>query len=276
MGLMASCAHHVQRGGSVVTKNAANVLLLAFLVSCVGCGSSDYNNVVNRGVARIRAEAKFQGLYAPTPIPETELQIRVPVIFIHSYTPTSSHPDDGDTINRDRVRPPFLRDDALKLTYESSTPNGAGDKLPYYLYIAVNDSKPGDMEKLSDLLIGLLKSAVPDVTAQWEEIDADTPEGKAIHWRKLRATVEQDFLVKTNAGQIEKRKLPGIFEIWLHDTGKQLVMLGWRAPSEVEGPQNGEFLTVGGMAVPTENAKPDFSKWPVLTAGTLVAVEATP
>lgn len=247
------------------------------LASATGCGTSAYNSQVDRAFATLRNEAKFQGLYAPTQIPETQFSVRVPVIFTQSFTPQSAHPDDGDTINKKRMQPPFLPSDDIRLTYEGMTPGADGSNLPYYCYLAVVDAKPGDADKLADAVMSGLKQLMPDSKEKWESVDADTPEGKAIPWRKLRLTADQPFFVKVD-GKVETKNLPGIFELWLHDAGEHLVIIGWRTPSSIEGPQTGEFSLVGGIAVPTPNAKPDFTKWPVLTAGTLTtdAPVATP
>jgi len=54
------------------------------------------------------------------------------------------------------------------------------------------------------------------------------------------------------------------------------VIIVWRAPKQIEGPQQREFDSVGGMTVPVNNVKPDLSKWPALTAGTLAPLEEKP
>jgi hypothetical protein len=241
---------------------------MLLLVAVSGCGTSAYNSQVERAFAILRNQAKFQGLYAPTQIPETPYSVRVPVIFTNSYSAKSSHPDDGDTIHKQRMYPPFLPSNAIKLTYEGMTTDNEGAKLPYYCYLAVAEAKPGDADKLATTVISGLRQAMPGSKEDWEPVDADTPEGKAISWRKLRLTGDQPFFVKKD-DKVETRKLPGIFELWMHDAGDHIVMIGWRTPSSIQGPQKNEFTVVGGIAVPTDNAKPDFDKWPVLTAGTL-------
>jgi hypothetical protein len=239
------------------------------LASLSGCGTSQYNALASRGVARLRGEAKFQGLYAPAQIPGSPFSIRVPVIFTNSYTPNSGHPDDGEKIKPLRMQPPFLpAGDAIKLTYEGTTKDAEGRKVPYYCYVAAGEAKPGEVDKLARDIEAGLKQLFPEPPPAWEEVDADTPTGKAIHWRKIRAVGPQPFFVKVE-GKVEQQKLPGIFELWLHDAGDHVAIIAWRSPSAVEGPQTGEFTLVGGLAVPVDDAKPDFSKWPILTAGSL-------
>lgn len=242
--------------------------LLACLALISGCGTSDYNQLVDRGVATIRASAKFQGLFAPASIPDAPYTVRVPVIFTTSYTAQSSHPDDGDKVNAQRVQAPFLPASLpTKLTFESTVKEG-NRKLPYYCYLSVVDAKPGDFDRLAGEIAAALKQVSPDPVPAWEPIDADTPTGKAIPWRRIRAEGEQPFLVKVN-DQLEAQKLPGVYEIWLHDAGDRIAMIAWRSPKEIEGPQTDDVRITGGLALPAPNAKPDFTKWPVLTAGTL-------
>ena len=243
------------------------LLLGSLLLS--GCGTSQYNALASRGVARLRGEVKFQGLYDSAQIPGSPFSIRVPVIFTSSYTPTSGHPDDGEKINPQRMQPPFLpAGDAIKLTYEGTTKDAEDRKLPYYCYVAAGEAKPGEVDKLARDVESGLKQLFPEPPPAWESVDADTPSGKATHWRKIRAVGPQSFFVKLD-GNVERQNLPGVFELWLHDAGDHVAILAWRAPSAIEGPQTAEFTMVSGMAVPVDNAKPDFSKWPILTAGSL-------
>ena len=108
------------------------------------------------------------------------------------------------------------------------------------------------------------------------DVDADTPTGRFVHWRKIRVEGEQPFQVKTN--QVETQNLPGIFELWIHDADDYVVLIGWRTPSSIEGPSVGS----GGDAVapksrfegPPKDAKLDLSEWPTATAGTLTVKKA--
>ncbi len=247
-------------------------LLLISAIS--GCGTSEYNALINRGAARLRGQAKFQGMYLPTVIPGTQFSVRVPVIFTQSYTKDSGHPDDGDRIKPDRRQPPFMpADDTIKLTYEGMAKDPEGKTLPFYCYLAVGDAKPGDADKLANEVEAGLKKVLPEPVPTWEPVDADTPSGKAIHWRKIRMELSQPFFVKVN-GKVEKQTMPGIFELWMYDAGEHLVLVGWRAPKAIEGPQTDEFTVVNGTSVPADNAKPDLSKWPILTAGSLESEQA--
>ncbi len=253
-------------------------LLAGCATSLVGCGTGTYDSVVDRGVATIRADAKFRGLFAPVQIPEAPYTVRVPVIFPNSYTPTSSHPVDGAKIKPQRMQPPFMSaDENIKLMFEGTVKEGSSD-LPFYVYLGASPVKPGEVDKFAADIEKGVKTIVPaDQAPAWEPVDVDTPSGKALPWRKMRLTIDQPFLVKLDGDDTpEAQNMPGVLELWLHDAGDYAVMIVWRAPKQIEGPQQREFDSVGGMTVPVPNVKPDLAKWPALTAGTLAPLEPTP
>jgi hypothetical protein len=247
----------------------SKILLVAtVLLIASGCGTSDYNQLVDRGVATLRSSVKFHGLFGPSTIPGTPYSVRVPVLYTNSYNQQSAHPDDGDKINPQRLQAPFMPASLpTKLMFEGTVKEG-NRKLPFYCYITAVEAKPGDADRIASEIATGLKSVSPDQAPVWEPVDADTPTGKAIPWRRIRAEGEQPFMVKVD-DQLEIQKLPGVYEVWLHEDSDQVVMIGWRAPKSIEGPQTNDIQVSGGLVLPVPNAKPDLSKWPVLTAGTL-------
>jgi hypothetical protein len=244
----------------------------------VGCGTSTYDTVLDRGVATLRTEGKFRGLFAPVQIPDAPFTVRIPVIFTDSYTPDSSHPDDGAKILPQRMQPPFMASqNNIKLMFEGKVKEG-NETLPYYVYLGASPVKPGEVDKFADAIEKGVKTILPaDQAPTWEAIDADTPMGKAIHWRKMRVTIDQPFFINVEgADKPEVKTMPGVLELWLHDAGEYAVVIVWRAPKQIEGPQQREFESSGGLTMAVPNAKPDLSKWPILTAGTLAPVEPAP
>jgi hypothetical protein len=255
---------------------AALLISLAVLATAPGCGGSAYDSLVNRRLDQLRASAPFRILFGPTSIPDTPLKIRVPMAFRNSYTPESRHGDDGGQINPLRVQPPFLTLPGLRLCYESRVdePGGAG-KVPFYCYIAAVPQ--GNAEALAAELQTKLKETFKDTPAEWVNVDAKTPDDKALVWKKLRVTGEQPFLVR--AETTESKKLPGIFEVWIHDAKDYVVIVAWRTPQAIDGPAAAPAAIQNPLLQLTQDPKPDFSTMPALTAGTLkvdpaVAAEA--
>jgi hypothetical protein len=259
----------------------------ALALFLTGCGTSQYNALMGRRLTALRGAVKFQGLYAPTRLGDTPFSIRVPLEFEHSYEATSAHDDDGAVINPERLQPPFLKLPGFKLCYEGTTQSG-NDTLPYYCYLAAEPIQPGGADKLLAQLQAQLKAAFPppkpeaegkgDVEAalEWRPLDADTPEGLNIHWRKIRVEGEQPFMVKTG-DKVAPQKLPGIFELWAHDAGEYVVLVGWRAPKSIDAPSETKYVDPFNRP---SNLKPDLREdgMPFKTAGTLTrsAAEAAP
>jgi hypothetical protein len=236
--------------------------IAALVLACAGCGVSQYNSLIGQRLAALRSASKFEGLYAPTQIPGTPFSIRVPQAFEHSYEPNSSHEDDGGPISPDRLQPPFLKLPGLKVTYEGKATSSAGASLPFYCYLAVQPSQPGGVDKLVGQLEGQLKEKFPKAVGAWQPVDAETPEGRNVHWRSLRIEADQQFFVKSGEKAVPGN-MPAIFELWVHDAETHVVIVGWRAPKSIDGPSE-------GVAV-----KPDLSTMPAKTAGTLTS-EAAP
>ena len=270
---------------------AAALVCVGLSVVLSGCGIGDYNRLMNRRLGALRAGAKFKNLYGPTQLSGTPISIRVPIIFASSYEETSPHKDDGAVIHPDRVQPPFLKLRGFKVCYEGTVTQD-NLKLPHYVYLAAVPSQAGDADKLAAQIQADLTKAFPkpddakadDAAAAepeqqapeptWEQVDVDTPQGVYSHWRKIRVEGDQTFRVR-NSGKVEEQKLPGIFELWLHDTDNYLVLVGWRTPKSIEGPAAapaaGAVEAPGGdlLIVPPSNVKPDYSEMPARTAGTV-------
>jgi hypothetical protein len=247
----------------------ASALFAAVALLAAGCGTSQYNTLMGRRLAALRAAVKFQGLYSPTPLAGTPFSIRIPLEFERSYEANSAHDDDGAVINPERLQPPFLKLPDLKLCYEGRTKVG-NDELPYYCYLAAVPSQAGEADKLLGQLQSQLKAAFPDAPDKWQPEDAPTPEGLYIHWRKIRVEGDQPFLVKTG-DKVAPQKLPGVFELWAHDADNFVVLVGWRAPKSIDAPSTTTF--VDPFNRPT-NLKPDMAGMPVKTAGTLTGATA--
>ena len=159
------------------------------------------------------------------------VRIRVPKAFKRSFTADSS--EHGAKVGPQRIEPPFLRLPGFRLCYEGTADDAAG-LVPFYCYLCALPSKPGDADKLAAELATQLNDKFKDAKAEWEPIDAYSPDGKAKAWKKIRITGEQDFFV--NTGQKEEvKKLPGIFELWMCNAPDWIVLVGWRTPTSIDG-----------------------------------------
>jgi hypothetical protein len=246
------------------------VAAASLLAALAGCGGATYDALLNAHLSNLRSGAPFRSLWGPTEIPDTPVTIRVPMVFAKSYLPNSPHDDDKGKIKPSRLQPPFLQLPGFRMSYEG-TAAGAAGTLPYYCYLAVVPG--GDAGEIAAKLQAQLKEKFKETPDQWENVDAKTPEDKAISWRKLRVTADQPFFVNAN-GQVSEQVMPGDFELWIHEHEGQVVLVGWRAPKEIEGasPPPQETTTSQGLTLlqPPAQGKPDLGSMPALTAGTLV------
>jgi hypothetical protein len=246
--------------------------LLALLA---GCGTREYTKLMGSRADAVRTSAPFRTLFRASQLPGTPIKIRVPLIFTKSYAEGSEHPDDKGKIAPDRLQPPFLPLPGFKLCYEGMADDPQlGAKAPFYCYLAALPAKPGDADKMAADLQAQLKAKFKETPAEWDALDALTPDGKALQWKKIRVVAEQPFRVRSGE-QVASKNVPGIFELWLYDAHEYIVLVGWRAPSSIEGPSgSGATSQKAGLALPTET-KPDLQGMPVLTAGTLT-IDAAP
>lgn len=219
-------------------------------------------------VDKVRTSAAFRTLFGPSELPDTPIKIRVPMAFTKSYTEDSEHPQDGEKISPDRLQPPFLALPGFKLCYEGAANDNQYVKLPFYCYLAALPARPGDAEKLAVDLQAQLKQKFDETPAEWESLDALTPEGKALRWKKIRVVAEQPFRFLVGA-EIASKNLPGVFELWIYDAHEFIVLVGWRSPSSIDGPSPPPNPAATNPLQPPVELKPDLTAMPVLTAGTL-------
>ncbi len=249
---------------------ATTLLATCGLATLPGCGGTAYEALTNRRLDQLRASAPFRVLWGSSQIGETPVKIRVPMAYKTSYTSVSGHPDDGGRIKPDRFQPPFIELPGLQMCFEEFATATDGTRLPFYCYLAVipNGNAQTQMTQLQEAL----KAKFPDTPDSWSHVDAKTPTDRAVSWSMIRVEGDQPFYAK---GVKEPTVLPGIFELWVHDAGSYVVLLGWRTPTSIDA--KGAATAGAGnnplFQLTTQN-NPDFSTMPALTAGTL-QVEAT-
>ncbi|MEX2112240.1 MAG: hypothetical protein WD845_03595 [Pirellulales bacterium] len=244
---------------------AATLSVTVGLASLPGCGGSAYESLTNRRLDQLRASAPFRVLWGSSQIGESPVKIRVPMAYKTSYTPLSGHPDDGGRIKPDRFQPPFIELPGLQMCYEEFAGAPDGSRLPFYCYLAVipNGNAQTQMKQLQEEL----KAKFPDTPDTWSHVDAKTPTDKAVPWTMIRVEGEQPFYPKNEK---EPKVMPGILELWVHDAGSSVVLIGWRTPTSIDakgaaaaGPGTNPFAQL------TTQNNPDFSTMPALSAGTL-------
>jgi hypothetical protein len=243
------------------------VLVGAGLVVLPGCGGTAYDALLNRRLDQLRASAPFRVLWASSPVGDTPVKIRVPMAYKNSYTPLSGHSDDGGRIKPDRAQPPFIELPGLQLTYEEFASGPDGNRLPFYCYLAVIPN--GNAETQMTELQKELKAKFPNTPDTWSHVDAKTPSAKAVPWNMIRVEGDQMFYIKDAK---EPTKMPGIFELWIHDAGEYVVLVGWRTPTAIDtkGAAAAGDAVGNPLAQLVAQTRPDLATMPALSAGTIV------
>lgn len=251
-------------------------LLLSLLLS--GCGTREYNKLVNGRVALARGEAKFRTLYAPSDVPGAPLKIRIPLVFKPDqlYVATSKHGDDGNQIRPDRFQPPFLKWSGFQYCYEGRADSTDGRKYPFYCYLGAVPGTNADAEKLAAQFTSTLKETFKDAPLDWASIDCESASGIAVQWKKLRIEADQPFL-SGSGDTVTSENHPGIFEVWIAEKQNHIVVMAWRVPKAIDTPTAAPAAdaapAAGGLAalvaVQSSGAKPDTATMPILMGGTL-------
>jgi hypothetical protein len=246
------------RRAAGIRQYAVALLCLAFVALLVsGCGSGTYSDRYDRRLSELRQVSRFSVL-THDPTDDLPVNFRVPKVFEKSYALNSEDPHDhGKHVAPQIVMPPFLYSPiGFRRTYEGMN----ADKKPFYLYVWMYDAeRPKDASGGEDAVRNALRFKLNDKSADWQAVDADTPDGQTRKWKHLLLKGEQEFEIE-RSGNLQNERQDGIFDLWLYKTAGWDVMLGWRAPADVW-----DNLSVG-------DAK--LKDLPVLVAGTIEAPTA--
>jgi hypothetical protein len=241
-------------------------VLAALTLLLAGCGTSEYRQLMGKRVDQVRTGAAFRTLFGPTTIPDTPIRIRVPMVYQKSYSEDSKHARDGERINPDRFQPPFVKIPGMKLCYEGTGTDPQFGPIGFYCYLAAVPARPGDADKIAAEIQAELKQKLKETPDQWSSLDATTPDGKALQWKRIRVECDQPFFVLGMDGKTESKDVPAIFELWMYAAPDYVVFVGWRSPKSVDGPSS---TPPADSVLPTTTGKSDLSTMPVLAAGTL-------
>ena len=209
---------------------AAPASIYAFVVLVAGCGTSQYNAQLTQRIADLERDAPFLQLTAPTEIAGTTVKLSVPKVltrFITLETPDPAAP--SVKISPERVIFLPLKVPGVYCAYDAEGELSDGSKSPMVCQIAV-------LPKAAVDVAAVAAKAFPGREIKWEQIEVDAPRGeKKIVWKHLRVDADMPFDVyPKDGGMMQFKNLPGILEVWWHETDDQLVVLTWRIPQEID------------------------------------------
>ena len=254
------------------------ICVVALLAAASGCGTPAYTDLLNHRLDELRAGAPFRVLYGPTRLPDTPIQVRLPQAFRRSFVEISPHPDDGERVRADRIQPPFLKLDGFRMCYEGRGNDPNAGVVNFYCYLWAIPSKAGEADKIAADIQTKLNDAFKESKAEWQSVDAATPDGKALSWRKIRVEGPQKFAHYRNQEDKNNKasaEFPAIFELWMFDTQEYVVLIGWRSPTSVVGVAAPSKDPLELLSRPNQD-KLDLENLPILTAGSLVIAAPEP
>ncbi len=201
------------------------------LVTCSGCGTSEYKQRLSERVRQIGNETPFSRMHAAVSIPGTPLTIRLPQSVnaqpLVEGRPVTSPP------NPRRVKLPFDLP-GLKLTYEGFIVDNTGGKTAYYYYLAATKLSSVGSRDPNNALRQQLMTRFEGATVRWEDVHCHTPDGLAIQWQKTGVTGMQDFYYIDKDGNGEFLPMEGIIEVYSRREGNFMVVVVWRVPTRIK------------------------------------------
>ena len=232
-----------------VIRGDVCVVIVLVAVFCLGCGTGEYRERVERGLTQSKLQAEFDSLQPPKPIGDTPFTIRPPKLFKQS-------PDVTAETMVERTFAPFgalPEGDASTWSYEGFIEDGGGGKMPFYLATAVRDMEGFEGQEPFGMLRTSLEAVCGESLGQWETVTCRTPQGGTVEWKKIRGTAQQEFYYTDGKGKSMNLPMAGLIEVYARNESGFLVVLGWRMPTSIEqnvglddlGPKVAGTLDVG-------------------------------
>lgn len=222
----------------------AMVILLA--AALVGCGTGGYDERLQGTLVGYQRIAKFNEFAEPVLLAGGNVSIRPPKKFKKPYR----YGEPGvETIQN--ISPPFLQLPGATLGYVDTVANQATDQVDFHCYVAVVETQPevAGVKKLVEVIQEELVKAFPasNPPPAWQQVpvQCETEDGATREWYTITAKGEQLFHQSRN-GIHEHVKIPGTFELWLHQTADYTVLMAWRVPDSIEGGINLRTIQVAG------------------------------
>lgn len=231
---MSDCDDRFHRSRRRRGRFAVAVALAVLVPGLLGCGVGEYRGRLQERVGDLATASDFAGLYAPQPLPNKPVAVRVPQSFerppLVAGVPLAEEdapPDDA------RVKPGVVELPGLTYTYEEFVSDAEGGRIAYYLYLSAEDTTQHGFRDPNRRWLSQVNARFPDQQVDWENVACDTPEGRSVIWQRLRAEGEQPFHYVDKDGQTRSVRLPGVFELYYRVEDDWLVAIAWRVPAMI-------------------------------------------
>jgi hypothetical protein len=243
------------------THRAKAALLLcaaAWLATAAGCGSSVYADKFQHRLEELKTSAEFSAVLTDLPTEGLPINFRIPKAFTKAFNQVSIDEETKRKISPAKFAPACLPDfPGLQRMFEGQTSSkDLKSKVPFFLYVGEGDAaavkgKFPYEEWRERIKRGRL------APGQWEDVDAPTPKGEKLKWKRLIATGKHVWDVtpiKTNT--TEYPSLDTFFQMWVFESPQTIAILGWWSTEDARGPSDIEKLAklTAGTAVVSPTA----------------------
>lgn len=212
---------------------------LTAVVVSVGCGKSDYEQLMQKQMTTLSFSSKFiESLHRdPAAVIEGVASLRLPnYISSEAQTLTMGQRNARqEPIDPNRIQPPFGRIPGFRFSYERFIPMGGRNEFkPVYCYVASVPAKDTSLQGIKSEIQKVAAKAFKG--AVWQTIDLDTPDGGKLKYDKMSLRGPQPFHTNPAGGDIEQ--LAGQCDFYIRSSKDFHVVIAFRAPDDVGENEN--------------------------------------
>jgi len=195
------------------------------LLAASGCLSGGYDTDFRGSLQRYRQDGEFQKL-RPTPhvLADQRLSLRIPKLF-----------DQEDSVgDKERSKPPFLKDfPGFRVAFEKLE-NSDGGKLPVVLSVGALTDKESGLDELKKKILNQVQKEASFAKKTWAPVEGQPEVGGGAAWSVLKLDGQQPF-DRVNNGVNETKNTAGETQIWVASDPETKVatVLVWRVPEEL-------------------------------------------
>jgi hypothetical protein len=211
--------------------------IFAICLILSGCGTAEYEQRVEQGVASMSSGSKFTtDLNPETTIPGTQVSLRIPKAM--------QSVDLTDPAGRGKC--PLLELPSLKAAYEGSVEDAAKNKMHYYLYVSVGEAANNfipTLDWLNKLKVQFPNAGDDSSASVNKEYAAATPQGDSVRWEEIHVKGMQRFYYTKPDGSQINQDIPGTMVCLNRLENGVLVSLVFRYPSALDDRHGADFDT---------------------------------
>jgi hypothetical protein len=221
---------------------AFGLLILPTFMLLSGCGTSSYEEKMEKAASGLSSSSKFQtDLGAEVTIPGTEVSVRIPLPKGADSKPNEMQPMDINDAVRGKC--PLFDIPGLKATYEGSIDDGKG-KQCFYLSIAVSEpglNSPTPLKGWVNELSTKFPNAADSNPNVNENYMAKMEGGGTVKWEEIHYKCGQKFFYPTADKPNNVQEFIGIIWCLSRVENGKVVTLIFRYPESLKDLHGANF-----------------------------------